>query len=267
MKKYESLRKTLIIAFVLLSVFVISLVFLIEFYFTYKTQEDVIFKQQSHILENAADEISNFLGLKFTILENTALLKGPYDTNFDDQKKSLNKIIGKDPSIRNLLFVDLSGNISASASRLSSANIKRLRFNASEILEKTRVNGKYVSNVYIDNGTNEPLIIIAVPIRDVFDTSYGLLIAEINLKFLWDFVENIEVGEGGAVYVVDNTGRLIAFEDIGRVISGEDLSYLVEVKEFLQHNEDETPKISKGINGNLVVTTQKPLESGWAVVT
>src|ERR1043166_941366 len=41
----------------------------------------------------------------------------------------------------------------------------------------------------------------------------GVSVAEINLKFIWDLVSQIKVGQGGRAYVLDAQGRLIAHPD------------------------------------------------------
>jgi signal transduction histidine kinase len=58
----------------------------------------------------------------------------------------------------------------------------------------------------------------------------GVSIAEVNLKFIWDVVSQIKVGESGRAYVVDTNGRLIAHPDISLVLRNTDLSQLEQVK-------------------------------------
>jgi signal transduction histidine kinase len=58
----------------------------------------------------------------------------------------------------------------------------------------------------------------------------GVSVAEVNLKFIWDVVSQIKVGERGQAYVVDATGRLIAHPDLSLVLRNIDLSSLAQVK-------------------------------------
>ena len=58
----------------------------------------------------------------------------------------------------------------------------------------------------------------------------GVSVAEINLKFIWDLVSQIKVGEQGRAYVVDAQGRLIAHPDISLVLRKIDLSGLAQVQ-------------------------------------
>ena len=42
-----------------------------------------------------------------------------------------------------------------------------------------------------------------------------VIVAEVNLKFIWDVVSRIKIGEKGKAYVVDGNGFLVADPDIG----------------------------------------------------
>src|SRR5947207_1848366 len=44
--------------------------------------------------------------------------------------------------------------------------------------------------------------------------SHGVIVGQINLKFIWDVVSQIKVGTRGLAYVVDTQERLIAHPDI-----------------------------------------------------
>ena len=68
----------------------------------------------------------------------------------------------------------------------------------------------------------EPIIFCNTNKRCTGDLK-GALLAEINLKFMWDVVASMEIGEEGTAYVVDRKGDLIAFHDVSRVIKGENL--------------------------------------------
>ena len=56
-------------------------------------------------------------------------------------------------------------------------------------------------------------------------------IAEVNLKFIWDVVSQIRVGQGGKAYVVDDSDRLIAHPNLGLVLRNTDASQLPQVRD------------------------------------
>ena len=55
-------------------------------------------------------------------------------------------------------------------------------------------------------------------------------VADVNLKFIWDVVSRIKIGEKGKAYVVDRSGFLVADPDIGLVLRKTNLSQLPHVK-------------------------------------
>jgi adenylate cyclase len=50
----------------------------------------------------------------------------------------------------------------------------------------------------------------------------GTVIAEVNLKLIWDVISAIKVGQTGFAFVLDRPGRLIAHPDISLVLRGAD---------------------------------------------
>ena len=61
-----------------------------------------------------------------------------------------------------------------------------------------------------------------------------LTVAELNLKFIWDVVSRIKIGDKGKAYVVDASGLLIADPDIGVVLRKTNLGELAHVKAAAQ---------------------------------
>src|SRR6185436_12943083 len=121
-----------------------------------------------------------------------------------------------------------SSRISLAASKPLSDRLK------TDILAQARQEKRYMSSVYIDPVTSEPLLLMAVPAIDARRDFQGALVAEVNLKFMWDLVEQLKVGEAGQAYVVDRQGNLIAFSDTARVLKGENESHLTAVGDFIQ---------------------------------
>ncbi len=270
-KNLRSLTVTLALAFLVLSAVILATSSSLNIYFRLQTQQKVIDSQQHLIAQEAADDVRDFVLEKYNILEEGVRLGDLGVAPEDEQRLVLEKLIGLVPAFRQLVLLNDQGQELIKVSRLSSyATIQLTEVKVDDLLLKINEENRYISSVYIDNITCEPLVIMAVSVTDVFGDFKGVLMAEVNLKFMWDLVDSIKVGETGTAYVVDKDGDLIAYSDTSRVLRGENLAHLDEVKEFVKGNgstHEHECEISKGILGEEVLTTHVDLGNpDWAVV-
>ena len=97
----------------------------------------------------------------------------------------------------------------------------------------------------------------------------GVSVAEVNLKFIWDVITQIKVGERGYAFVIDAGGRLIAHPDISLVLRNTDMVRLSHIKAAMEDRETSVAdriKIATDLRGQRVLTahaTAAPL--GWTV--
>ncbi len=99
-------------------------------------------------------------------------------------------------------------------------------------------------------------------------TAGAVTVADVNLKFIWDVVTRIKIGEKGKAYVVDGTGKLIADPDIGLVLRKTDYSKLDHVKAALAGPAaDNAPaRLARDLVGHEVLTAFAGVEPlGWKV--
>ncbi|MBI5848769.1 MAG: sensor histidine kinase [Nitrospirae bacterium] len=111
----------------------------------------------------------------------------------------------------------------------------------------------------------EPYMTIAVRSR-IGEGAVSII--EVNLKFIWDVVTNIQIGKKGKAYVVDSTGNLIADPDIGLVLGKTNLSRLDHVKSALAGQDASNVKVIKthDRSGKKVFASYADIEPlGWKV--
>jgi GAF domain-containing protein/HAMP domain-containing protein len=266
-----SLGATLTIVFLVLSVVTLVVAGGVQLFFSIRAQQESVARGQQFIAQDAANTVVNFVQQKFTLLESVAKLSDPRVVSQEERAMYLRSLLGLEPAFRHLALLDVQGREVAASSRQAQTEPGRLlRQAGADALVQVQQGRRYVGPVYVDDATSEPMVIVAVPVIDVFGDFQGTLMAEVNLKFMWDLVDRLEVGEGGLAYVVDRYGNLIAFGDVTRVLRGENVSELNEVSEFVSSSAlvDETgANISTGINGTSVVATYVPLGTpDWAAV-
>ncbi len=268
-KNFRSLSFTLAVTFLILTWVLLLVTGVLELYFSLQVQQRSIINQQQLIAQDAANQVSSFVKERLQMLATTARLANLTDAGAAEQKLILSKLLGLEYSFRQVVLLDSQRQELTAVSRLSKKDLNRLedRINA-DIFFQTDQGQTFLSQVYIDEVTSEPLIIMATAIKDVFGDSKGTLMAEVNLKFMWDLVGDIKIGQGGTAFVVDRQGNLIAFGDVSRVLRGENLSNLKEVDEFM-NNEEQTKRADrvKGIEGTNVISGFVALGTpDWAVV-
>jgi len=116
----------------------------------------------------------------------------------------------------------------------------------------------WFSPVYFRKET-EPYMTISI--RSGSDKG-PVTVADVNLKFIWDVVSRIKIGDKGKAYVIDGSGFLIADPDIGLVLRKTDMSKLPHVIAALSGKAVETPSmLSNDITGTEVLTSVAPIES------
>lgn len=270
-KKFRSLTVSLTFTFFCFTAAILLMLGGFGLVFNFANYQLVISEGQERIAFTTANTVNNFIQEKISILEAAPALVNLMNLEKEKSKETLEKLMGTESAFRQLVLVNVQGRELISVSRLSSFASGGLQDKAEDkMLSQVEKGENYISPVYVDNITSEPLIIIAVPLKNVFNEFEGALISELNLKFMWRVVNNIIIGEKGLVYIVDRQGNLIAFSDTSRVLKRENLSYLSNVAEFVENSDSPRKKnianIVKGIEGNLVVSNYGQLENpDWAV--
>lgn len=267
-----SLTSVLAIAFLALSVAVLLIASSFEIYLNFQTQREFVAGKQQLIARDAANTVASFIYEKFSVLEAAIKLGNPVSASRKDRQKVLQILLGLQPAFRHLVLLDSQAEELAKASRLSQAVSGKLIDRVEhDLFSQTQRGKRYIGSVYVDEVTSEPLVIMAVPVTNIFGDFQGTLMAEVNLKFMWDLVDRLKIGETGLSYVVDRQGNLIAFGDIARVLRGENMSHLREVREFIDapvSAHGTGPHRSSGINGTSIIGTYVPLGMpDWALVT
>ena len=269
--KPKSIVTTLILSFFVLSLAALIISGAIQLYFSIRAQQSAISSNQKLIAQDAAKSVSTFI-LDIQIgLKTTVWMSDPNTLDRIKRKDLLESLLGLYPPLKELVLLDQNDKITMGVSRRSFLSFERAGMKyKEEAIQQAHQKKTFISPVYIDNVTSEPLVLLVVPVKDVFGDFKGTLIGEMNLKFMWDLVDRIKIGESGYAYVVDKKGNLIAFGDPSRVLKGENVKNLMPVSEFIHHfSSDGSKEITmyKGIKNENVVGMYVPLGSpDWAVI-
>jgi hypothetical protein len=94
----------------------------------------------------------------------------------------------------------------------------------------------------------------------------GVSVVELNLKPMWDVVQQTKVGDHGVAYVVDTQGRIIAHPDLSVAKSLRDVSSLAQVQEARTIPSTGSVRMARDMNDHEVaVVNTRVAGPGWLV--
>ncbi len=178
---------------------------------------------------------------------------------------SLGRLLGYNSGFDALTLMDETGQEVAKASRHEVIGPGDLgnRANSPDFRTAQR-EARYLGPVSLSQ-YNEPFVVLSIRVEDKYGQAIGVLSAEVNLKYMWDVIADMEIGSTGYAYVVNEEGWLIAHRNPSKVLQRQDLSGMEGVRQALQ---DQTITGSyTGLEGQDVIGSYQPLrQTDWFVL-
>ena len=144
-------------------------------------------------------------------------------TQNQDPNKVLALLLKENPEFERASYIDMSGQEVMRVDR-SVLVIKQDFRDLSKDpgWRRASVGRIFFSNMFYSE-QGEPNISVFIPVHSVRDDIVGVEKVDLNLKFLWSLMGDIEVGERGKVYVVDAQGFPVADPDPSFVLRRENM--------------------------------------------
>ncbi|MFQ5520067.1 MAG: cache domain-containing protein, partial [Candidatus Methylomirabilia bacterium] len=260
------LRRTLAIAVLLVSAGLITSG-LVESLFRYNESRDAIWALQREMAHGAAFKIQQFIQeIEKTMRASTQTKEIVAAGLTEAYRFELIKLLRIVPAITEVAALNPNGGEQIKVSKVRTIFPEDLEDRSSdEAFLGARGGNSFFGQVYFVR-ESEPYITIAVPIERFAGEVVGVLITEVNLKFIWQVVSEIKVGKDGHAYVVSDSGDLIAHPDISLVLQKRNLGHLGQVKAALAGAPgplDAQPNLV----GKKVFPAYYPIPAlGWAVL-
>ncbi|HET7199437.1 MAG TPA: cache domain-containing protein, partial [Burkholderiales bacterium] len=230
----------------------------ISIYFTYQENRDALATLQHEKALAAASRIEQYIG---QIEQQLAYAALPQLDAGDVELRRIEflKLLRQAPEVTDIAQIDPTGREQIAVSRLGMDNVNSGKDRSGEPAFQNAKRAKaWFGPVYFRKET-EPYMTIAL--RSGSDKG-PVTVADVNLKFIWDVVSRIKIGEKGKAYVVDGSGFLIADPDIGLVLRKTNLSNLPHVQAALsQAVSAEQAMVSKDLADTPVLTAVAPIET------
>ena len=237
---------------------------LIEIYFSYQENKTALARIQREKALAAALKIEQFVS-KIELQISWIAPRGA--SGVSPEKVEYVRLLRKDPAITEVRFIDSAGREQLLVSRLGMDREKSgADFSQNPAFLEAKRGKTYFSPVYFRKGS-EPYMTIAMagPRK-----RSGVTVADVNLKFVWEVVNQIRVGKAGGAYVVGSEGNLIAHTNISLVLKKTDLSSLPQVaaarESPLNPGQEEKVSVARDLQGRQVLTTYAPISPmGWFI--
>ena len=224
---------------------------LIELYFSYQENKAALGQIQQEKAVNAAIRIEQFV--REIEHQLVWIAQTPWEAagaSLDHRRLDSLRLLRHVPTVTEVSHLDPAGHEQLRVSRLAMDVLgSNIDYSNDPRFKLPNSQKTYFSPVYFRK-ESEPYMTIALAGRS---EGAGVVVAEANLKFIWDVVSRMEVGTGGYAYVLDNQGHLIAHPDISLVLQKTDFSVLPQVRSARANTAD---------NPHIEATTGLDLKKG-----
>jgi HAMP domain-containing protein len=234
---------------------------LLEIFFSYREHTDALIRIQREQAEGAAEKIGHFIKEIENQMGWTTQLTWSASTteqrHFDGRR-----LLRQVPAITELAQLDPAGKEQLRVSRLvKDSGADQADYSHDPKFTEAVANKVYYGPIYFRR-ESEPYMALSLAGNRL---DAGVSVAEVNLKFIWDVVSQIKVGEHGQAYVIDADGRLIAHPDISLVLHNTDMTSLAQIR-AARAADAEPVQRAQDIHGRKVLTAYAPVSPmGWLV--
>jgi signal transduction histidine kinase/CheY-like chemotaxis protein len=234
----------------------------IDAWFSYSEQKRLLLAIQHEQADSAAAKINQFISEIERQISWLAQLP-PGTLTREDRRIDAIRLLRLSPAVAEVAQLDAQGREQLRISRLTLDVIDSRRdLSDTPAFRGAKQNGTYYGPVYFFRET-EPFMALATASNGPDPV---VIVAEVNLRFIWDLVTSIKVGKTGNAFVVDKQGRLIAHPDLWPVLRNTDLSRHPLVSAGLSGSAAAQGDVVNDLKGERVLSTYAPVPGlGWLI--
>jgi adenylate cyclase len=189
----------------------------------------------------------------------------PWTQGEDDRRRIDGlRLLQQVPAIVSLSLIDPNGVERVFVSRVSMNRTGRgADMSADPAVVGARANRVWYGPVHYQRDS-EPYMRIAVAGNRA---AAGVVVADINLKLIWDIIARIRIGDTGHALIVDDTGRLVAHPDISLVLrSGAGAGDFNRLKSVVSEANGSAVSTTGEDGKPVVALAVRAANVGWTVI-
>jgi len=219
-----------------------------------------VLRDYKQIAINATGKVKEKIDNAIQTLRVTASVLGTLHADAWRQETAILELSLRYPVFRRIASVDLKGK-EVATSELGTQLQNRA---GEEAFQSAKSGRPYVSDVSITQDYM-PILNMAVPVKQLGKVN-GVLMAEVNIRGVWDIIDSIRFGQTGMAYLVDQEGRIIAHPDKKLILKGTKPDHAEIIQGvLLGHTESLEVKDKYGKPSHLIAFA--PIESlHWGLI-
>src|SRR5262245_39251156 len=224
---------------------------------------------QREVAKTTAQRVNSFVTHKLQRLEDAAVAMALSSIGVDAQRALAQALSKNDPAYAKLSVFDVDEQeVFELAEHNFVLNADRKDQRGGVPFTEARRGNQYIGPVNT-SAQGEPYITLALPLKSNPTEVSGVLIAQVNLKSLWDVFAEIKFSRGGYAYLLDERRTLIAHHDrslLGQTFNPKNLD---KIAGFLKKpaTDGSQAEEGQGIGGNSVLSSYALVSRfGWVVV-
>ncbi|HQV94592.1 MAG TPA: GAF domain-containing protein [Anaerolineales bacterium] len=209
----KSLRTRLTVYFIALVMAPLLLIGAIGTWQTYTTEVPHTLESQDQVAKRVAEQVRNFIEGRETELRSLTDINDFSNATREEQVILLSNLFSNQTVYEELILTNGQGRELLFLSRLKVVTPEEFSNRAgSDEFEKPKETGAtYFSPISFNELTGEPYMVVSVPALDLRSGKLDyVLIAKFRFKSVWDLMGQADVVGGGAVYMTDNSGFVVA---------------------------------------------------------
>jgi beta-lactamase regulating signal transducer with metallopeptidase domain len=212
--------------------------------------------------ERIADKLAQFIKESQNQVGWTTQLSSTAGSN-DQRRFDALRLLRQVPAITELSQLDAEGKELIKVSRLAMDVVgSGTDYSKEAKFTETVARKVYYGPVYLRR-ESEPYMTLGMA---GWRSDAGVSVVELNLKPMWDIVQQTKVGDRGVAYVVNAEGRVIAHPDSSVAKSLRDVSSLAQVQEARTTPSTGSVRMARDMNDQeVVVVYARVAGPGWLV--
>jgi signal transduction histidine kinase len=253
--------------YLLLMLFLVTMVLgvssAIGLYFSYQENKSALASLEKEKAISAASRIEQYVQQISQQLSYASLAQLDA-SDLEARRTEFWRLLRQAPEVTDIAQLDRRGREQIAVSRLGLDTMgSAIDRSVEPAFREAVAEAPWFGPVYFNRDT-EPYMTVAI--RAGGDQG-GVTIAQLNLKFIWDVVSRIQVGQNGKAYVVDRDGLLVAHPDIGLVLRKTSVATLPHVRAAAQGGaQHDEAMVSQDLQGAAVLTSTALIQPlGWRV--